>query len=334
MNIGLLDVDGGNFPNLALMKLSAWHKAKGDTVEFWEEPIICYDRVYMSKVFSNSQEPEDCIRADEIIKGGTGYHIHIVNGKEIADNGIKEMLPYDVEHIYPDYSLYGITDTAYGFMSRGCPKGLIHGYCHVAAKEGLCSVKVANLNEFWNGQKYIELMDPNTLACKDAYDILQQLADSGAMVDFNQGLDIQLLENSKSKLFSKIKIKHVHFAWDNYADKNIVIPKFEKFKSETGLGRSKVSVYVLTNYNTSTKQDIERIQFFRGLDFQPYPMIYNKSEFFNKHGKLKPRADLLKKYTEKQIDHAIICQRIQRWCNPRIFWSCERFEDYGKEAER
>ena len=329
MTIGLIDVDGGKFPNLSLMKLSAWHKSRGDSVEWWRDPIDRFDRVYMSKVFSFTEEPEYCINADEIIRGGTGYCISLVNGKEVFDKSKNAELPYEIEHIYPDYDLYGITDTTYGFMTRGCPKGLIHTYCHVAPKEGLCSVKVADLSEFWKGQKYIELMDPNTLACKDAPDILQQLSDSGACVDFNQGVDIQLLTDSKAELFSKIKIKHIHFAWDNYGDKEIVVPKFERFKAETGLSRDKVAVYVLTNFDTTTAQDLERIEFFRSLNFQPYPMIYNKGEFFNQRGRLRPIKTLLKKFTSEQIEHAVTCQKIQRWCNPYIFWSCERFEDYG-----
>ena len=332
--IGLIDADGGNFPNLALMKISAWHKSQGHSVKWWDagNPLEYYDKVYISKVFSATQEPEYLPNAGEIIKGGTGYHIHFVNGKEIADEGIKEMLSPDIEHIYPDYNLYQSTidgkykNTAFGFMSRGCPKGLIHGYCHVAAKEGLCSVEVADLSEFWHGQKYIQLLDPNTLACNQAIDILQQLADSKAFVDFNQGIDIQLLTDEKLELLNKIKLKQIHFAWDNYQDKNIVVPKFEAFKAVTGMGRNKVSVYVLVNYDTTTEQDLERIYFLRGLNYQPYPMIYNKGEFFTPHGKLKP--DVRKRFTNEQIDHTLICQKIQRWCNPFIFWSCEKFEDY------
>lgn len=328
MEIGLVDADINEFPNLALMKLSAWHKAHGDSVAWWKEPIDMFDRVYISKVFSFSKEPEYCIQANEIISGGTGYCISFVNGKEVYDKSKDFVLADDIEHIYPDYSIYGITDTAYGFMSRGCPKGMIHKYCHVAPKEGLCSVKVADLAEFWSGQSNIQLMDPNTLACSEATEILQQLESSGAMVDFNQGLDIQLLTQQKAEILSKIKIKHIHFAWDNYGDKDVIVPKFEQIKEFTGWGRDKVSVYVLTNFDTTAEQDIERIQFLRNLNFQPYPMIYNKGEFFNKWGKPHSMKTLLKKFTKDQIDHALLCQKIQRWCNPYIFWLCEKFEDY------
>ena len=161
------------------MKLSAWHKAQGDSVE-WYEPMFSghMDKVYMSKVFSFTPDYEYFIDADEIVKGGSGYCISLVDGKEQYDKSRDKGLPYEVEHIYPDYSIYygkvkDIENTAYGFCSRGCPRGC--GFCHVKDKEGLCSHKVADLSEFWNGQKYISLCDPNVLACRDWKDILQQL---------------------------------------------------------------------------------------------------------------------------------------------------------------
>lgn len=182
MTIGLIDVDGHNFPNLALMKISAWHKAKGDTVEWWWGLGGEYDLVYMSKVFDGTYTPDipEPLNAKRVIKGGTGY-------------GLKNRLPDEVEHIYPDYSLYPelTKETAYGFLTRGCPRGC--DFCIVAGKEGRRSVKVADLSEWWSGQKRIELLDPNLLACPDHMNLLQQLKDSGAQVDFNQGLDARLL---------------------------------------------------------------------------------------------------------------------------------------------
>jgi len=166
LKIGLIDVDGHNFPNLALMKLSAWHKAQGDTVEWhwgWEQ----YDTVYMSKVFDDTYSPDitEPLNAKQIIKGGTGY-------------GLENQLPANIEHIYPDYSLYGITDTAYGFLTRGCPRGC--PFCIVADKEGRKSYKVADISEWWKGQRHIKLLDPNILACREQMELLQQLADTKA----------------------------------------------------------------------------------------------------------------------------------------------------------
>ena len=112
MRVGLIDVDGHRFPNLCLMKLSAYHKARGDMVE-WHESGKHYDLVYMSRVFTDtySKDYKGEIKADHIIKGGTGY-------------GLDNKLPYAIEHMHPDYGLYPqFAGTAYGFLTRGCPRG-------------------------------------------------------------------------------------------------------------------------------------------------------------------------------------------------------------------
>lgn len=144
LKIGLIDVDGHNFPNLPLMKLSAWHKEQGDTVE-WYEPMFSgrMDKVYMSKVFTFTQDYQYHINADEVIKGGTGYFY--------PDGG--ESLPYEIEHIYPDYSIYPeqCKDTAYGFLTRGCPRNC--DFCIVGKKEGLCSTKVLICQNFGKVRK-------------------------------------------------------------------------------------------------------------------------------------------------------------------------------------
>lgn len=313
MRIGLIDVDNYEkldncFPNLALMKISAWHKKKGDEV-FWYEPLLSghCDKVYCSKVFSFTHDYPYYIDADEVVKGGSGYCISLVDGKEQFDKSKDIELPYEIEHIMPDYSLYGITDTAYGFCSRGCPRGC--GFCHVAAKEGKCSYKVADLSEFWNGQKYIELLDPNTFACKDWESIVSQIIDSKSYVNFNQGVDIRVLTKEKSEYIRQCKVKGIHFAWDRYEDKEIVVPRFEQFKKETGWGRSKVSVYCLCGFKEKKvlAEDLERIMFLRSLDFNPYVMLYDKEHI--------PKGHELRK--------------LQRWVNNKfIFWSCPTFEDY------
>ena len=169
MRIGLIDVDAmsrkkAKYPNLALMKLSAWHKKQGDEVEWWNG-LLHYDRVYVSKVFSDSYAPdiEYAINADEVIRGGSGYCIDTVDGKEEYRTERDSRLPYEVEHIYPDYELYPelTKDTAYGFLTRGCPWGC--HFCVVDKKEGRRSRKVADLSEWWNGQKEIVLLDANIL---------------------------------------------------------------------------------------------------------------------------------------------------------------------------
>ncbi len=221
-------------------------------------------------------------------------------------------LPAEAEHIYPDYGLYPelTKDTAFGFLTRGCPRKC--DFCHVKAKpaDGPRAYKVADLSEFWNGQKDIVLCDPNILACKDHIELLEQLAASKARVDFNQGLDVRLMNERNLEVLKRIRLKSVHLAFDRYQDKDLVEPKLTAFKLATGLERHKVSVYVLVNFDTTLDQDLERIYFIRSLKFQPYVMIYDK-------------------------EHApVIIRRLQRWCNsPPIFWTTPRFEDYTRLTE-
>jgi hypothetical protein len=204
-------------------------------------------------VFSFSPDFEYIIDADEVFYGGSGYCISLINGKEVFDKRKDKDLPPEIEHICPDYSLYGITDTAYGFLTRGCPRGC--SFCHVEAKEGRRSYKVADLNEFWNAQKNIVLCDPNILACREWKDLLQQLIDSKAWVDFNQGLDIRLMTEEKAEMLKQIKTKELHFAWDRYQDKDKILPKFKMFKDITGIRERNLLVYVLCNFDTTLEQE-------------------------------------------------------------------------------
>lgn len=308
MRIGLIDVDGHNFPNLALMKISAYHKSNGDSVE-WYQPMFSghMDKVYMSKVFSFTPDYEYYIDADSVIRGGTGYCISMQDGKEVYDKSKDHVLPYEIEHQYPDYSIYGITDTAYGYMTRGCPRGC--SFCIVEKKEGKRAYTVAPLSEFWNGQKNIKLLDPNPIAVPDWKDNLQQLIDSKALVDFTQGVDIRLMTPEKAEYIRQIRVKTVHFAWDRYQDKDMIVPKFRAFQEVTGWGRQKMIVYVLTNYDTTLEQDLERVYTLRDLGYSPDVRIYEKYTLPKHH----------------------ILMKLQRYVNsPMIFNTVKRFDDYDK----
>lgn len=299
MSIALLDVDGHNFPNIPLMKLSAYHKNKGDSVE-WYVDGMCYDVLYMSKVFTFSRDYDFGMyepKAKKIIRGGTGYNSKVV-------------LPDEIEHIYPDYSIYfdkitEIKNTAYGFLTRGCPRGC--DFCIVQEKEGATSHKVANLSEFWRGQKNIVLLDPNFFACKDWRELSVQLIKSGAWVDFSQGLDARIMTQEKISALKSMKIKRVHFAWDRYRDKDKILSKFLIIKKTTGWGYQKLNVFVLCNFDTTIEQDLERVYTLRDMGFNPYVMLYEKEKL--------PRGSVYKK--------------LQRWCNNRmIFRSVKSFKEY------
>lgn len=225
------------------------------------------------------------------VGGGTGY-------------GLDNRLPDEIEHIMPDYSLYGIKDTAYGFLTRGCPRHC--PFCIVGDKEGLVSHKVADLSEFWNGQKNIVLCDPNLLACKERMELLKQLADSKAKVEINQGFDARLLTDEVVDAMNEIKLTMIHFAWDNYPDEHCY-QQLKKFRNKFRLDGRHLTVYVLTNYNTTIEQDLERIYKLRELDYTPYVMVFNKAS------------------APKEI------RQMQRWVNNRFIWrSCKSFDEYLK----
>lgn len=305
MKIGLIDVDGHNFPNLALMKISAYHKAKGDEVE-WCNPFYHYDIVYQSKIFADNYSDDITFipQADKIIKGGTGYAIEIVNGKEIYHKKLDKPLSYEIEHQYPDYSLYPelTKNTAYGFMSRGCCNNC--GFCIVSKKEGLCVKKVADLSEFWNGQKNIVLLDPNILACPDRKDLLQQLIDSKAAIDFTQGLDARFITDEIAEMVCQCNIKMVHFAFDLMKNKKQILRGLEIFKKYFKKSNRTMIVYILTNFNTTIKEDLYRLHKVEELGYTPDIRIYNK-----------PSAPQ-------------ILKDLQRWCNNRFIYRSCKFEDY------
>ena len=115
------------------------------------------------------------------------------------------------------------------------------------------------------------------------------------------------MTDEKAEMIGKLRVDSVHFAWDRYEDKDQIIPKFKAFKEITGWKARKTSVYVLTNFNTTIEQDLERIYTLRDLDYDPYVMIYNKE------------------YTKSGDPVRLL----QRWVNNRkIFNTIKRFEEY------
>lgn len=153
-------------------------------------------------------------------------------------------------------------------------------------------------------------MDPNTFACKEWKDILTQLIDSGSLVNFNQGVDVRILNSERIQYLQKVKLKHVHFAFDRFEDWDIVTRNLLKVRDITGWRRDKVSVYILTNFNTTFEQDLKRCLFVRDVcGFQPYVMRYDK----------------------EHIPRGAKVNALARWMNWKQFcWTVPTFEDYKR----
>jgi hypothetical protein len=171
----------------------------------------------------------------------------------------------------------------------------------------LKSCQVAELRDFWRGQKEIKLCDPNLLACNNRINLLKQLVDSKAWVDFTQGLDIRFTDSEATDLIKQIKLKRVHFAWDRENQEDLIIKNLTMFKKATNIDYQKAKVYILTNFETTFEYDLYRVYKTKELGFDPYVMIYDKE------------------HAPRQI------RRLQRWVNNKfIFRSCDKFEDYMK----
>ena len=161
--------------------------------------------------------------------------------------------------------------------------------------------------EFWKDQKEIKLLDPNILAAREHKELLEQLTSSGAWVDFTQGLDARLLTEENIEIIKRIKLKMVHFAWDNITDEKLIVPKLQLFKEKTGIDKRKCTVYVLTNFNSTLQEDLHRIYKIRDLGMAPFVMVYEKQT------------------APKEI------KELQRWVNNRVIWYSDEtalFEDY------
>jgi hypothetical protein len=288
-NIALHTPDKTNFPNLALMKISAWHKLRGDSVE-WFQPLMrqYYDRVYSSKVFTFTPKdnylPTSAFRSR---KGGIGYNK-------------TNSLPDYIEHIMPDYSLYK-SDFAQGFITRGCPNKC--GWCIVPSKEGGIRPN-ADVFEFWDGQKETVLMDNNILAHEHGLEQLEKIASLKTRLDCNQGLDARLVNNDIAKVLSKVKWKVTRFACDHESQMPAVKNAIDLIRKYSGK-KGSYFVYVLV-------KDIEdahkRVEFLRSIGADPFAQPYR--DFTNN---IEP--------TKEQ-------KRFARWVNHKAIFKTVKWEHY------
>ncbi len=260
MKIGLIDVDSHNFPNLALMKISSYHKRNGDSVEM--ATLGHYDKLYVSKLFNFSDlNLNTLVTADETIIGGSGYDLNI-------------NLPPEIEICDPDYSIYPMYDFSLQFYSRGCIRNC--SFCIVRQKEGyIKTVKPMALNP--NGNR-IEVLDNNFFANPEWMFAVNDLIRTKQTVNLH-GVDVRLMNEEQAYWLNKLKHhKQIHIAWD-FPNLDLT-PKIKEMTKY--IKPYKIMCYVLIGYNSTPEQDLYRVEKLRELGVDPFVMPYNKSDKYQK----------------------------------------------------
>lgn len=287
--LGLLDVDGHNFPNLALMKISSYYKSKGEQIE-WAMPLMGeYDTIYASKVFTFTPDYNPLeFRANEIIKGGTGYDV-------------ASKLPSEIENVRnPDYSIYPQYNFSIQFYSRGCVRHC--PFCLVREKEGyIYPVEPMELNP---KGKWIEVLDNNFFANPEWKSSIEHLQKQRQPVKFH-GVDVRIMTEEQAYYLNRTRLKGgVHIAWDlpqlDLTDKLREITKYIK--------PSKLVCYVLVGFNSTIEQDYFRLRTLK--DFGILPFVQPYRDFTNK-----------RKPTQYEKD-------IARWANRMWLFNTMDFKDY------
>ena len=295
MEIGLIDVDGHNFPNLALMKLSAYHKQKGDKVEWYSVFEEHYDIVYMAKVFTHTEGYNQIItNADKIIKGGTGYDI-------------TSKLPEEAEKIVPDYSIYPFVDkkTAYGFLTRGCIRKC--GWCVVPRKEGMIHPYQDVEEIAVDGRTNLILMDNNILAA-GSYGIeqLEKIVERGYNIDFNQAMDARLVTDKIAEILARIKwINYIKFGCDTTPQIKDCENAIDKIRSYGYKG----SFFLFTILQGDIKECFNRVNHWRAERFET---------------KVKP-------FAQPYLDFTTTYQNIPQWQKDMAHWANKKTCYYGCE---
>ena len=291
MRIGLHDGDGQtDFPNYALMKISAWHKTQGNTVEWWN-PMLQYDLVYSSKVFTFT--PECLYLPPNTVKGGTGY-------------GIYDELPPEIDGIFPDYTIYPTCDYAIGFLTRGCIRRC--PWCVVPKKEGAIRAYRTWREIKRPDSKKIVFMDNNVLACPHGIEQMRDMIGKDVRIDFNQGLDARLITDDVADILSKLRwIRFIRMSCDTDAMLDVVIGAIQRLQRH-GVHPYKVFVYLLV-------QDIE------SAEKRAIALRDAGAEVF-----AQPYRDFT---TNQEPAHEL--KRLARWVNHKaIFKTVKTFAEYNR----
>ena len=289
MKVGLIDVDGHNFPNVALMKIASWHREQGDTVEMAVPVFEHYDRIYASKVFTFSPDFDPYqYKADEVIKGGTGYDI-------------KSRLPEAIDrHRGLAYDLYPQYPFSVQFYSRGCIRHC--PFCLVHDKEGdIRSVEPMQ----WNPKaEWIEVLDNNFFAAPDWRNAAEDLRKQKLPVKFH-GVDVRIMDEEQAEALNSIRMKgYVHIAWD--------LPQIDLRQQLEAMTKHikpyKIACYVLVGFNSTREQDIYRLRTLKELGILPFVQPFR--DYDNK-----------RKPTQYEKD-------LGRWANRAWLFKTMDFKDY------
>lgn len=288
MKIGLIDVDGHGFPNLALMKISSYHKKKGDKVEF--AMFDSYDKTYMSKVFTFTPDYiQEFGTLGEIVKGGTGYNTSILDD--------------EIDFCCPDYSLYPKFESAYGFLTRGCPNKC--NWCIVPKKEG--NIKpYMDITDFLDNRKSAILLDNNVLAHEHGLKQIEKIIDLKIKVDFNQGLDARLIANNEdiAKLLSKVKwLKPLRMACDTKSQMESIEKATELLRKHN----TKPSNFFIYTLVRDIDDALFRVEFMRKL-------------------KLDPFAQAFRNFENNNVDKEAV--RFSRWVNHKAIFKTVKWSEY------
>lgn len=292
MKVGLLAIDS-NYPNLALMKISAYHKEAGDNVE-WYNPLEHYEKVYAAKVFTFTPDYGFYIHADEVEYGGTGIDIH-------------RMLSKQIEYMKPDYSLYPVIDrrTAYGFLTRGCPNRC--KWCVVPDKEGSIRPYMDVEDVAVDGRNYLVLMDNNVLACDYGLQQIEKIIRKGYHVDFNQGLDARLVTEEVARLLARVKwIKRIRFGCDTYqqiAECERAMDMIQQYGY-----KGEFFLYCMLNDN--------------------FQESYYRVSYWKKYKKVLPHAQPYRSLTDRSQVIPQWQKDLAHWADRKEFYRSCRFEDF------
>ena len=258
MIIGLHDAEkdyfkhGKIFPNYVLMKISAWHKAQGDEVEWWN-PLQKYDQVYSSKVFDFT--PIDQYLPEDAIRGGTGYQ----------DLPMDRELPKEIDSVFPDYSIYPNCDYAIGYLTRGCIRKC--RWCVVPRKEG-------HIRPYRDWRQVVRedtdklvLMDNNILACEYGINQLESLIGSGYHIDLNQGMDARLVTDDIAQILSKLMwIRFIRFSCDQKAQIE-PIRRTVELLGKYGVKPYRVFIYLLVTQDVEDAAErVESLKEYKGIN--------------------------------------------------------------------